>query len=454
MRVRWIKSVVIACCLQPLLFSSLSIAEDSNSLTSHKQPLLASLSQPSFQTWVQPVKIKDRLKSLNTRLSVFPDDYEAALLKSLVFFRAGYFVQAQKELNKLIEQVPDFHLAHLIRGDMLMSRVKRVDDIGKNSLLDTLYKTETEQLNALREEAQVRLVGAQVHTPQGFLPRQILRLGKSVERAVLVEKSSHRLFVYERNKKDNSPYLMRDFYVSTGKKEGNKYVRGDLRTPEGVYFVTSWIPEDKLPDKYGIGAFPVNYPNELDKRLGKTGYGIWLHGTPSASYSRPPLDSEGCMVLTNEDFHVLEKEIKPGVTPVIIVEKVDWLDKQSWLAERDRAMNALEQWRQDWESMDTERYLSHYSDNFWSSSHNLKSWSNRKKKLAKSKSFQKVKLSDVSLLAYPEFSQSKGNQNKPADIIVARFQQDYKSSNYNSEMQKRLYLQRNANKWQIMYEGK
>ena len=90
------------------------------------------------------------------------------------------------------------------------------------------------------------------------------------------------------------------------------------------------------------------------------------------------------MVLTNEDFHVLEKEIKPGVTPVIIVEKVDWLDKQSWLAERDRAMNALEQWRQDWESMDTERYLSHYSDNFWSSSHNLKSWSNRKKKLAKS----------------------------------------------------------------------
>jgi len=449
--VRGIKYIVMACCLQSLLFSSLSIADNSNLSDSRKQPLLASLGSSSVQAWTQQLKITDRIKSLNNRISDFPDDYEAALLKSLIYFRAGYFEQAQKELDKLIAQVPDFHLAHLIRGDMLMSRVKQVGDIGENALLKNLDKTD--QLAALREEARVRLTGAQLQTAQVFLPRQILRLGQSVERAVLVEKSTHRLYVYERKKEDNSPYLMRDFYVSTGKKEGNKHTGGDLRTPEGVYFVTSWIPEDKLPDKYGIGAFPVNYPNELDKRLGKTGYGIWLHGTPSNSYSRPPLDSEGCMVLTNEDFHVLEKEIKPGVTPVIIVEKVDWLDKQSWLAERDRVMDALEQWRQDWESMDTERYLSHYSDNFWSSDHDFKSWSKRKKTISKSKSFQKVVLSDVSLLAYPEFSQGNESTDKAKDIIVARFVQDYKSNNYNSEMQKRLYLQRKSDKWQIMYEG-
>ena len=30
----------------------------------------------------------------------------------------------------------------------------------------------------------------------------------------------------------------------------------------------------------GDGAFPLNYPNEWDRRLNKTGSGIWLHGTP------------------------------------------------------------------------------------------------------------------------------------------------------------------------------
>ena len=76
----------------------------------------------------------------------------------------------------------------------------------------------------------------------------------------------------------------------------------------------SYKSDRDLPDLYGIGAFPLNYPNELDQHQGKTGYGIWLHGTDKSYYSRPPLDSEGCVVLTNLDLDAVKPYIKIGVT--------------------------------------------------------------------------------------------------------------------------------------------
>jgi murein L,D-transpeptidase YafK len=197
-----------------------------------------------------------------------------------------------------------------------------------------------------------------------------------------------------------------------------------------------------------VGAFPVNYPNELDRRNGKTGYGIWLHGTDKGSYSRPPRDSEGCVVLTNIDLESLKSEIKPGITPVVITNKVEWIDHASWEKERQEIIQAVENWRVDWESMNVNKYLSHYGKEFWSASHNLKSWSARKRRLAKSKTYQKVKFSDLSVLVYPKKEQDK-NQ-----IAVVRLQQDYRSNNFNSEMYKRLYLTKKDQSWKILYEGR
>ncbi|VAX14698.1 ErfK/YbiS/YcfS/YnhG family protein [hydrothermal vent metagenome] len=416
--------------------------------------MLASLeTTASSSGHILPRKVDDVLKQLDLRLDAYPQDYEAQLLRGLINFKSGKPELALRELDDLLQQVPDFHLASLIRGDILLSRVVALRDIGKNRILSQLNsKKVARQLNALRLEVKFRLDGLRQHT-ENFnnipprLPRQILKLGESVKYAVLVEKSSHRLYVYQRQK-NQPPKLVQNYYVSTGKKEGNKYTSGDLRTPEGVYFITSWIPKEKLPDKYGVGAFPLNYPNELDRRHGKTGYGIWLHGTESNYYSRPPLDSEGCMVLTNVDFNSLKKELRPGATPVVIVEKVDWLTPKRWLQERNNLLAALEGWRRDWESLDVDRYLSHYSHDFWSQGYDLKSWSQRKRRVARNKSYQKIQLSDISLLAYPETSTGK------KDIVVARFQQDYQSSNYQSDVSKRLYLQRNNKNWKIMYEGR
>ena len=52
-----------------------------------------------------------------------------------------------------------------------------------------------------------------------------------------------------------------------------------------MYHFTSVLSKSELPDFYGAGALPINYPNEWDRLNGRTGHGIWLHGTPADTYA-------------------------------------------------------------------------------------------------------------------------------------------------------------------------
>ena len=429
--------------LATALILSVSVAiyaanfHQAETLVSHQ----AGLNTPSQQQSLQNLFVQ-----LDKRLKQDKQDHEASLFKAMLYFNTGALQKALSEIEQLTERAPDFHLAHLVKGDMLMSRYGQVSDIGESPLLQNIGDKGREKLQQLRAEARARLK-AMIEIELGNkVPMQLLGLGSSIDTAILVEKKYNRLYVYGRTSKHEPPRLIRDYYVSTGKKPGNKHVRGDLRTPEGVYFVTSWIADKNLPDKYGAGAFPVNYPNELDRKLGKTGDGIWLHGTYRGFYSRPPLDSEGCVVLPNIDLSGLQNEIIPGKTPVVITEQANWLDRAEWQRQRDEIMTALEQWRQDWESLDADKYLSHYSDDFWSKGHTLASWSARKRYLARSKTYQHIKLSDIALFAYPVKAQQQ-------PMVVARFRQQYESNNYNGDIHKRVYLRKDARHWRIMYEG-
>ena len=404
-------------------------------------------------TGVSPItEITSNFKKLETRLSSYPKDYEADLLKAILYFKSGKLDVALEKLDELIKKVPDFQLAYLLKGDLLLSRFSDTNNLGQTTLLASIIRrldnSKKRQLNFLREEAQLRLHALLKNKKTKVWPRQILALGESVKKALLVDKSANRLYVYTRLASGELVEEVNDYYITTGKLVGDKVEKGDLRTPEGVYFVTSWISPSKLPDKYGVGAFPVNYPNELDKHNGKTGYGIWLHGTDKGSYSRPPRDSEGCVVLTNIDLSSLKNEIKPGITPVVITNKVEWIDYVAWQQERQDILHAIETWRLDWESMNVNKYLSHYGEGFWSKSHNLKSWSARKRLLAKNKTYQSVNLSNLSVLVYPDNLENKRK------IAVVRLQQNYKSNNFKSEMYKRLYLTKNDNDWRILYEGR
>ncbi len=389
------------------------------------------------------------LADLDARLERDPEDLEACLLKGLLRFKGGDLDGALEELQGLTRRAPKFHLAHLIQGDLMLARSHTISDIGEGALLAD--PEAAAELARLRTEADTRLnaylASFDAGPRQGLLPRALLLLGGPVETALLVDKSSHRLYLYRRGE-EGVPELVRDYYVSTGKLEGDKQIRGDLRTPEGVYFITRHIPDEQLPDKYGIGAWPMNYPNEWDRRLGKTGDGIWLHGTERVYYSRPPLDSEGCVVLPNLDLSRVSQYLRPGTTPIIVTERAEWLQPEAWQAQRRELLKAVEGWREDWAGGDVEAYLSHYDSGFWSGKHNLKSWSERKRRIAKFKKYQRVELSELSLYIYPE-ADAEGRM-----MAVANFRQRYDSNNFQSDMHKRLYLSRADDGWRVLYEGR
>jgi len=402
---------------------------------------------------INTIKYKNNIPAsliveLDQRIHAYPQDYEASLLKVLAYIEAGNLKIASILLNDLIRKSPGFKLAHLVKGDLLAMQVVPVRGVGRNDILSSFSTPELQtELNKLRDEVYIRLENYHQKFTQQRIPRSLLLMSKSVKVAVLIDKSKNRLYVFQRQSDLLPPKLVKDFYVSTGKLRGNKFSKGDLKTPEGVYFVTRWIPDGRLPDKYGIGAFPVNYPNELDIRLGKTGYGIWLHGTTSDSYSRPPLDSEGCVVLPNIDLNAIKHLVIPGKTPMIIAESIEWVDYTTWSKLRKDVLVSLEKWRSDWQSLNVDKYLNHYSDNFWSHGYNIRSWRARKKVVSRSKKYQKIKLDDISLFAYPDSATQE-------NIVVARFHQSYQSNNYQSDMDKRLYLEKNKKGWKIIFEGK
>ena len=404
-------------------------------------PALNRLALSSEQT-------QQALARLEKRINTAADDYEARLLKGLLLFYTGEDRAALQQLNELTQLMPDFHLTYLIHSDILAARSNHIAMAGKLPMRMDNDKDIQMQLNALKQEAWARLHAHLQAVDPNKVPLALLQLDRNTPRALLVDKSQHRLYVFERQDQDQPPQLVRDFYTSTGKLEGNKKKSGDLRTPEGVYFITSYIPDEKLPDKYGIGAFPMDYPNALDQHQGKTGDGIWLHGTDRIYYSRPPLDSEGCVVLTNLDPKAVNPFINIGVTPIIIADKLTWVDRQNWLQNRNDIMTALNSWRSDWESLNVDRYLGHYAADFWNDAFNLKRWKEHKSRVNQGKTYQKVKLDDISLFSYPVTSPSGEN------LVLASFRQAYQSNNFSSETRKRLFLEQHNGKWQILYEGR
>jgi murein L,D-transpeptidase YafK len=230
-----------------------------------------------------------------------------------------------------------------------------------------------------------------------------------------------------------------DFYISLGKNGVDKTREGDQKTPLGVYTIIG--VKDRLPDFYGPGAFPLSYPNDWDKLNKRNGHGIWLHGTPSETYSRAPFATDGCVVLTNEDLKVLTRYVDVSRTPVVIGNGLEWRDPQRWQSERDGFMKSFEQWRRDWESRDTDRYLAHYSGRFREG--DFEGWKARKRKVNGGKTWVKVGVNDMSLFAYPGAEQ----------MMMVTFEQDYRSNNLSNKTHKRQYWVREGPQWRILHEA-
>lgn len=362
-------------------------------------------------------------------------DPEALLVNILLKIRHNQLDTALRDVDALLDIKPNFKLAHLIRGDLLMARAKPLTAFGDAG------GAEAEKVADFRDEARVRLQRYLEQPPSGKIPKYLLQMQPEQRHAIVVDTSRSRLYVFENN--NGEPRYVSDYYITQGKAGAEKVREGDQRTPLGVYFVTSSLPVEKLTDFYGVGAFPLNYPNEWDRRLGKSGHGIWLHGVPKDTYSRAPRASNGCVVLSNPDMADVGKSLQAGLTPVIISDKVEWVTPEEWRSQRERFKGELDAWRRDWESLDSERYLSHYSDKFSANGQDFNAFSAQKRQVHAGKSKLRVKVSDVSLFQYP------GKEN----LMVVTFTQDYQSSNLNNVMKKRQYWQLENGQWRIMYEG-
>jgi len=349
--------------------------------------------------------------------------------------RNGAADSALEALDRLVARYPNFRLAHLVRGDLLLARVRPISTLG-----NTGYAAR-DRLEELRAEAGLRVRAVTEQPPVGRVPRYLLKMSGGAASVLIVDTSRARVFVYEVD--GAATRLVRDFYTTIGRRGIEKEREGDQKTPVGVYAVTSWIPGAKLPDLYGRGAFPIDYPNARDRLLGRTGYGIWIHGVPSETYARAPRASDGCVALANPDLEALAAYVRPGTTPVVIAREIEWVTPAELRAERDTFLAQLEAWRRDWESGDTERYLTHYADTFRSNDKDLERWKAHKRRVNASKRWIKVTLSNLNVLRDP------GAQ----DLISVRFVQNYRSDGFSGRTRKRQYWTREGRRWRIVYEA-
>ncbi|MGH6692383.1 MAG: L,D-transpeptidase family protein [Gammaproteobacteria bacterium] len=350
---------------------------------------------------------------------------------------------AVTEVDRIIRDYPNFRLAHLIKGDLLLARARPLTTVGNAA------GAPLDRLEDLRAEARARTARIQKERPVGLVPSTVVQLQPQQRHVLVVDTARSTLYVFE-NRGGELSYVT-DYYVSIGKNGIDKFREGDNKTPLGVYHVTGRLSREKLnatygklAQLYGVGALPINYPNEWDRREGRNGHGIWLHGVPYDTYSRPPLASNGCIALTNEDFTTISRDIQIGLTPVIIANGVDWVAPGARVALRDALLQQIESWRQDWENRNIDQYLAHYAADFYAGRLNLAQWSKQKKKVSAGKEWIRVKLDRVSIFLYP------GRD----DLAIVTFDQSYASNNLANRMRKRQYWIHEDGAWRILHEGR
>lgn len=289
------------------------------------------------------------------------------------------------------------------------------------------------------------LVGGSYGFPQpealeGGVPKAVIQLGAAGPRnALIVEKLHHRLSIFQAEG-DGPLQLVKTFRAITGKDPGDKTERGDLRTPEGVYFVVGRLNDQALPPKYGRLALTLDYPNVFDKKQNKSGYGIWLHATDDPKRLLKPFDTEGCIAVSNEDILEIERYIKPGITPIIITKEMTTVEPEKMVSSKVQVTKMLESWRQAWKHSKLDSYMNFYSDSFRQNNMGKAEWKAFKSRIAEARVDIDVKLSEPTVVA-------------TEDQLIMSFLQEYLSNGHSDFGIKSLYLRWENDQYRIIAEN-
>lgn len=389
--------------------------------------------------WLTDAAAQDRKKKQPTRSPTLAQqiDGEERLFEIYRLINQGQHREALSNATRLTQDLPNFQLAQLVYGDLLNARTRSLKNFG--DVPEQLAKIASTPLEDLRKESQLRIQSLRERPAPGSVPAQFLALSTKSRHAIAVDASRSRLYLFE-----NTPTglrLMSDFYITLGKAGVDKNIEGDQRTPLGIYYITSRLDPATLKDFYGSGALPINYPNVLDARRGKTGSGIWLHGTPPEQYARAPLASDGCVVLANPDFSEIARTVEPRSTPVVIAKQLQWLQPSELRATGRSFEDALYAWRNAKTSGNIAHVMSFYAKDFSNNGKDLNQWlPTLRAEMTKTRG-RTLQLKDVSYLHW------KDNQ----ETMVVTFGEV--AEGLKTGWTKRQYWIKQGNQWKIFYEG-
>lgn len=328
-----------------------------------------------------------------------PDSVDGLLDRIFVRIEAQQLDAALVLTEQLVERYPKYRLGHLIKGDLLSAQMQSIDGFGATG-------APAQRIAELQAEAMARLNSYRERPPAGHVPRNLIKMAPEQGHAVVVDAGRSRLYLFKND--GGLPRLVADYYVTQGELGTDKFREGDKKTPLGVYRVNRTVPKDQLIDLYGSAAFTLNYPNAWDRQRGRGGSGIWLHGTQSDTFARPPLASKGCIVLTNPDISAVSAYLQDGVTPVIISDQIEWVSQTEWQREREVLVGLLDAWRTD----------------------------------AKNAALG-IDADKLSIFRNP------GKE----DVLVVNFEQQGRSAAAAISQKKVQYWMREAGSWKIVYEG-
>jgi murein L,D-transpeptidase YafK len=136
--------------------------------------------------------------------------------------------------------------------------------------------------------------------------------------------------------------------------------------------------------------------------------------------------------------------LQQGNVPIIVSKGMVWLKPNQAPKDKQALLESLESWRKDWESQETETYLGHYANDFSNGNLDFNHWAEEKRRIQASKSKVDIKLSNLSVLRYP---------NNALPMAIVTFDQSFRSNALDSQMRKRQYWIFENQQWKIIYEG-
>lgn len=180
---------------------------------------------------------------------------------------------------------------------------------------------------SIKKETPKKIVEFEPVMPKTEISRKTF-MKKAAGHILILNKFTKKLFVTKET--ENGYSVVKEFPVSLGKMPGDKKLQGDNKTPEGIYTLIDLRTDEELPDKYGPFAAVLNYPNKEDLKQGKTGTGIWIHGTGNNTLTP---DTQGCIELNDNNLIQLFSYIGKGVKIIILPEKIDISPKRKIIQE-------------------------------------------------------------------------------------------------------------------------